>query len=236
MSRRRTTPLAAAPEEAGPEAAPLAPPELALDPPAPYEPTLQPASADGLGVVRRDGRFADGVRRLRVGGTSRHLDERILLVVAGTIAPLGLIAVLLGWWGASHTPYVFEQVPYLISGGLLGLGLLFLGSFFYFAHWMTQLVREHRVQSQAVVEALQRLHDQLAQGSGVGTTAGAVVNGSDARLEALVATERGTMAHRLSCVVVAGKADLRAVGVEDGLAPCKLCEPYAPGGDLGFQS
>ena len=45
---------------------------------------------------------------------------------------------------------------------------------------------------------------------------------------ALVATARGTMAHRRDCVVVAGKADLRPVGPGDGLAPCKLCDPYGP--------
>ena len=66
-------------------------------------------------------------------------------------------SVVLGWWGASRTPYAFEQTPYLISGGLLGLGLVFLGSFFYFAHWLTQLVKEHREQSAAILAALERL-------------------------------------------------------------------------------
>jgi hypothetical protein len=158
-----------------------------------------------------------------------HLDERILLLLAGTVAPLGLVIVLLGWWGAAHTPFVFEQVPYLISGGLLGLGLLFLGSFFYFAHWLTQLVKEHRVQSLAVVEAIQRLQDQLAE-----TTMAAPTGRASApqvsSAEQLVATERGTMAHRPACVVVAGKGDLRAVTAADGLAPCKMCEPYAADG------
>ena len=54
-------------------------------------------------------------------------NERILLVLAGIVAPLGLVLVLLGYHGASQTPYVFEQVSYLISGGLLGLALVFLG-------------------------------------------------------------------------------------------------------------
>ena len=58
-------------------------------------------------------------------------------MIGGIIAPLGLIVVLLGWWGASQTPYVFEQVPYLISGGCSGSALVFLGSFFYFTHWVT---------------------------------------------------------------------------------------------------
>jgi hypothetical protein len=65
--------------------------------------------------------------------------------------------VLLGWWGASKSAYDFEQIPYLISGGLLGLSLVFIGCFFYFAHWLTQLVKEHREQSQAILTALNRL-------------------------------------------------------------------------------
>lgn len=177
--------------------------------------------------------FDDDVRTLRVGAASVRLEERLLMVIAGTVAPLGLIAVLLGWWGAAHTPYVFEQVPYLISGGLLGLGLLFLGAFFYFAHWMTQLVKEQRTQSAAVLAALDRLHDRLGQVAGDAAPTVAVASNGTHPVAAphlatvdLVATERGTMAHRPDCVVVAGKSAVRAVDASDGLAPCKLCEPY----------
>ncbi len=157
---------------------------------------------------------------LRVGGAKLALGERTLMVVGGILAPLGIVVVLLGYWGAARTPFLFEQVPYLISGGLLGLGLVFLGSFFYFTHWLTQLVKEHRVQSVAMVEALQRLQDEVArgrEGAVTPTSAGDVT---------LVATARGTMAHLPGCVVVAGKKDLKPVTPDDGLAPCKLCEPY----------
>jgi hypothetical protein len=109
----------------------------------------------------RDARFADGVRTLRIGRTSVVLSERILLVLGGILAPLGLAVMILGWWGASNTGYEFEQIPYLISGGLLGLGLVFIGCFFYFAHWLTQLVKEHREQSAAILAALERLQDLL---------------------------------------------------------------------------
>ena len=113
-----------------------------------------PATAD---QQERDERFAEGVRRLRIGRASIVLSERILLVLGGILAPLGVAVVLLGWWGASKSAYDFEQIPYLISGGLLGLSLVFIGCFFYFAHWLTQLVKEHREQSQAILTALNRL-------------------------------------------------------------------------------
>ncbi|MDX6233097.1 MAG: hypothetical protein QOH68_2101 [Nocardioidaceae bacterium] len=177
----------------------------------------------------RHQRFADGIRGLRVGGGTLKLNERILMVLAGVIAPLGLILVILGWYGAAHTPYLFEQVPYLISGGLLGIGLLFLGSFFYFAHWITELVKEHRAQSSAIVEALQRLQDEIGFQAGAGRAAAISSNGSDsaaAPTAPLVATSRGSMAHRPECTIVVGKPDLRAVTADDGLVPCKLCDPY----------
>ena len=40
---------------------------------------------------------------------------------------LGAIAVLVGWFGVSDTGYVFEQMPYIVSGGIGGLFLLGLG-------------------------------------------------------------------------------------------------------------
>lgn len=181
--------------------------------------------------LERDERFLAGIRTLRVGGARLRLEERILMVAGGVIAPLGVIVVLLGWWGASHTPYVFEQVPYLISGGLLGLGMVFLGAFLYFTHWVTQLVKEQRSQSTAVLEALHHLADEVStlRGGALPRVAG-TGNGVAPAVHPLelVATERGTMAHRRECVVVAGKAGLRPVAASEGLAACKLCEPYAP--------
>lgn len=189
-------------------------------------PPVRPASR--AEESQRHEHFVEGVRTLRVGGASVRLEERLLMVLGGILAPLGVVVVLLGWWGASRTPYVFEQVPYLVSGGLLGLALVFLGAFLYFAHWMTQLVKESRAQSAATLVALERLHDALDRRD---ATAPAVrsqpaTNGRHAGVDVLVATSKGTMAHRADCAVVAGKSGLRRVEASEGLAPCKLCEPY----------
>ncbi len=40
---------------------------------------------------------------------------------AAVLAVLGLVVLLLGWIGASSTPYPAEQLPYMISGGVLGI-------------------------------------------------------------------------------------------------------------------
>jgi hypothetical protein len=122
---------------------------------------LERAPLSDVDAPERQARFEADVSNLRVGRASTLLNERLLLVLAGIIAPLGLVVVVLGWWGASKTSYPFEQTPYLISGGMLGLGLVFLGSFFYFAHWLTQLVKEHREQSAALLAAIERVAERL---------------------------------------------------------------------------
>lgn len=200
-------------------------PRLSADPadaPAGARPTPDDlASLESVEPGSRDQRFEEGVRALRIGGASIRLDERLLMVLGGILVPLGIIVVLLGWWGAARSPYVFDQLPYVISGGLLGVGLIFLGAFLYFAHWMTEMVKESRRHSADLLAALARLEEQLTSAPAARpTTNGAHVD-APARW---VATQRGTMAHRPDCVVVAGKSGLRSISPgPDGISVCKLC-------------
>lgn len=163
------------------------------------------------------------------------MGEHTLMLLGGIIAPLGLILVLIGWYGAAHTPNLFEQVPYLISGGLLGVALVVLGGFLYFAHWLTQLIKETRAHANVMSTALERLEELLAHQvarpelDGVADAAPTVgVRRTLVAAPALVATAKGTMMHRPNCVIVAGKEGLRAVDESAGLAPCKLCESGTP--------
>ena len=85
----------------------------------------------------------------------------------------GLVVILLGWWGASHTPNLYEQVPYSISGGMFGLGLVFAGGFAYFAYWMTQLVRATQrdtAETRAVLERIESLLSGGTVGGGNGSS------------------------------------------------------------------
>jgi hypothetical protein len=148
--------------------------------------------------------------------------ERWLMIVGAGLVVIGVPLIVLGWYGASHTPYVFEQVPYLISGGVLGLALAVVGGLFYFAYWITRQIQETRRQSDQTQQSLGEIKDLLARGV-IATTAEkahATGNGS------FVATEKGTMFHKADCVVVQGRDDLRTVEPDsDGLEPCKICEP-----------
>lgn len=49
-------------------------------------------------------------------------------VTAWALIVAGLICLLVGWLGVSSTGYLAEQIPYLISAGMLGLFLLGLGA------------------------------------------------------------------------------------------------------------
>ena len=84
------------------------------------------------------------VQSLRPGRGGRFPIESFLLTVGAFLLPIGVVTILLGWWGASHTGHVYEQNAYLISGGLLGLGLIFIGGFLYFGYWMTRGSMLHR--------------------------------------------------------------------------------------------
>ncbi|MEY2447861.1 MAG: hypothetical protein QOH79_1337 [Acidimicrobiaceae bacterium] len=234
---RRTRPLTVASLVEAPSASTSAPTSAPPDDLAVRDVVLVPQPAppgDAAAASQATGyqRLAEGVRSLRTGGGTLNFSEHTLMILGGIIAPLGLVIVAIGWYGAAHSPFLFQQVPYLISGLGLGLGLVFLGSFFYFAHWITELVKEGRTQSAAMVEAIARLEETVKQQAGADRLAGALEGDSapssnGAAAGDLVATGKGTMAHRPDCVVVAGKPGVRRVGADDGLVSCKLCEPYA---------
>lgn len=169
-------------------------------------------------TLARQERLAANVSGLR---TRRGLGEsdRWMLIVGGVLLPLGVLLVLLGWKGASDTVFVFEQVPYLISGGLLGVALVVAGGFVYFAYWLTLLVRESRDGRAELTAVLTRV-ERLLEDAAVPTTQRGVPSAT------LVATKAGTMLHRPDCVAVDGKDDLRRVTAETpGLTACKLCDP-----------
>jgi hypothetical protein len=73
-----------------------------------------------------------------------QVTERWLFTVGAALATAGIMLVIVGWVGTSHTVLVAGQIPYVVSGGLLGLGLVFLGGFMYFGYWMALLVKESR--------------------------------------------------------------------------------------------
>jgi hypothetical protein len=169
-------------------------------------------------------RLRSGVASVR-SRANRMPVERMLALIGAALVGIGIPLIILGWWGAAHTPYTFEQIPYMISGGLLGLALTILGGLFYFAYWLTRQVHETRRQSDQT-EAVYRRIEAMMSSNGHGTAVAATSPSSSPKAGAFVTTARGSMFHRPDCVIVKGRSDLQQVtGDEKGLKPCKICDP-----------
>jgi hypothetical protein len=137
--------------------------------------------------------------------------DRYFQIAGGMLVGIGIVAIVAGWYGAAHTTRVWRQTPYLMSGGLLGVALVFIGGFGYFAYWLTRIVEQGSRQT-AILERIEesmRRQAELQHGDST-----------------LVATQAGTV-HRPDCPIVAGKSDgvRRVSATEPGLQPCRMCEP-----------
>jgi hypothetical protein len=175
-------------------------------------------------AAERQMRLSSRVRSVRTRAAAGQLD-RWLLIIGGVMLPLGVLLIGLGWLGASRTILPFEQIPYVVSGGLLGIAFVIIGGFVYFAYWQTLLVRDTRAERRELVDALSRI-ERLLAGGGLMSTNGGHAPANDE--EQLVATETGSMIHRPDCPVVLNRDNLRVVaGDEPGLRPCSICDPFA---------
>lgn len=85
--------------------------------------------------------------------------ETALLLVTGLLVGIGLTAILAGWRGAAGTVLLAEQLPYLISGGILGVALVFIGSLAYFGHVQAGSIRDARARE---AQEVRRHHELLA--------------------------------------------------------------------------
>lgn len=128
----------------------------------------------------------------------------------------GFLLLVLGWNGAANLDYVQGQVPYVISGGLAGLGLIGGGL-------VMALIQESRRNTVMLAEKLEELTEIMA--AGAAKSGGPTAVPSDG---SMVVAGR-TSFHRSNCHLIDGRTDLQVMGVEDaksrGLAACRICEP-----------
>lgn len=101
-------------------------------------------------------RAVEGMRRRPA------VDIRKMLLVSGATAMgLGLVAIVLGWYGAAHSAFVFQEVPYLISGGLLGVALVAGGGFLFFAAWLVRMMEDNHRYAARLEQTLVRIDRTL---------------------------------------------------------------------------
>jgi hypothetical protein len=114
--------------------------------------------------------FEAELARLRVRRSSPDTERRLVLAGA-VLMPVGIVLVIIGWFGASGTTDFSSQIPYLLSGGLLGLALTVVGAALflryslarYLRFWLLRLIFEERSTSDRNVDALDRLGELLVR-------------------------------------------------------------------------
>ena len=135
-----------------------------------------PADPAGGSAARRL-RFRASVSGLAARAQATDLLRWVLLPGAAAII-IGLNFMILGWVGAARTAREIEQIPYLISGGLLGLALVFLGGLLLAsAFWMVLL---KKLQDEAE-ERARRDRDALEQRLSALLTVAPAPNGTGTR-------------------------------------------------------
>ena len=146
---------------------------------------------------------------------------QVILFTAGALLmPGGIFAIFLGWYGVAHTKYQYDQLPYVVSGGLLGLALVFIGGFLYFGAWLFRIANEQRDSTRRLADSMLALAEIVARQSAATTTAVEVENGT------LVLAGSGTTLHRKDCPLIAHRDDLRpADGDLHGYNTCRVCRP-----------
>lgn len=130
---------------------------------------------------------------------------------------LGFLVIFFGWNGAASHDYVPAQVPYLVSGGAAGLGIVVIGA----AMVIVQNQRADRARLEAVLERLAAAAERQGTGAGPGQ---AGVGGMGGYVVAGAASY-----HRLECTLPEARTETRLVPLEDvpgsRLEPCRICQP-----------
>lgn len=149
-----------------------------------------------------------------VRSNAQVLSSVVLLVI-------GIVFVMLGWYGAAHTNIFTEQIPYLISGGILGLGLIIVAGFFAYS---TIARREQRELRRDIAFMMQHMRVGEVR-AGAGKLAAAPAAG-DGRVYTVPG---GRSYHVAGCPIVEGKEGVKelqpAEAIGSGLTACKLCGP-----------
>ncbi|HVS67212.1 MAG TPA: hypothetical protein VHE56_01575 [Mycobacteriales bacterium] len=196
-----------------------------------------PTTTDDTWLLRGRGKGSSGRSRFHslVGEGGLDLRNTWQVVAGAILLPLGIAVILLGWSGAAHGRVEQQQIPYLISGGLLGLASVIIGGFFFWAHWLYRIYDQadlHHEESMRQQAELIRALLQLRGDGAATTTVAAATAAAGAATTSLVATRSGTTVHRPDCSLVSGRAgQLRNLTAAQaaGMKPCRVCDPLGNG-------
>lgn len=164
----------------------------------------------------------------QVGNPAAVRDQRyrtlqfVLFTAGAVLMPLGIVAILIGWYGVAHSHYAYDQTSYVVSGGLLGIGLVLLGGFLYFGAWLAKVANEQRESAGQLADTMLVLADLVSRQPGQGT---ATTTMADPGAVPVLAGAGATV-HRRDCALIAHRPDLRVLtGTETDLGTCRVCRP-----------
>jgi hypothetical protein len=190
---------------------------------------VQPLSgaAPAPRAIPRAATRGEGVAPLR--NNPAQVLHTVLFVAGAVLLPAGLVVIGLGWYGVAHTPYIYNQNSYIVSGGLLGLGITFVGGFLYFGSWLARVAADQKEAQRQLSDTLLLLADAVSHNNVVANGAAPGAGRPAARPRdpgaVLVVAGNGTTVHRADCDLVAGRDDLRPAGPDaPNLTRCRLCQ------------
>ena len=109
-------------------------------------------------------RHASGSRsRLRVPDAVRDPSAQSVIVLV-LLALIGFAMLALAWRGGARTVYVPLQMPWLVSGGLAGLGLLGMALGAVSIHLSRRDDAAHRAEIEGLVRDAAELAEQVRTG------------------------------------------------------------------------
>jgi hypothetical protein len=160
----------------------------------------------------------------------RWVRDSIRPLLGWVLTGLGLLCLLIAWIGVSGTPLVAKQIPYLVSGGLLGVALITLGG----RAFLIEDLRRDAGRLDRLETMMLELHTTLLKRADAPSFDPALLqatangNGSNGH-SGLVALPGGVSFHKPGCPMLAGKDAAVSVtpdaAAKRGLVPCPLCEP-----------
>jgi hypothetical protein len=136
------------------------------------------------------------------------------------LVALGAVLVLLGYLGVSRESIVAKQIPYIMSGGLLGIVIAIVGAYFL----GTQELRRDSGRLDRLEAMVTELHEAiLGSASATNDDTGDAVDA-----KALFAISGAETYHRAGCPMLDAKdaeSITPAATRRRKLRPCPLCEP-----------
>lgn len=145
--------------------------------------------------------------------------SRPSLYLSVFLVAVGFAVIFFAWNGAASRDFIQGQFPYLLSGGLVGIGFIMCGL------------------TLAAMQSFRRdiltMQDRIEELLG-GRAASAVVGGGSPSLTAVpdgadVVVATNTTFHRPDCRTIQGRPNLELLSPDDAaardLSACRVCQP-----------